>query len=75
MKMHYEKTIELHCTDTDKELIAEVDHFKEKIHLDAYIANNRIRMKWNGKVYVGNSAGFEFTSDGPIMHFEKQGRV
>ena len=40
---------------------------RENESLDAYIATNKIKMKWNGKVYVGNAHGMEFTTSGPIF--------
>ena len=52
----------------------EVDNVREKDSLNAFIANTKIHMKWNGKIYVGNMAGMEFTTPGPKQHMTKQGR-
>ena len=38
---------------------------KPKVSFDAYIAKQRIKMKWNGKIYVGKVGNMEFTSYGP----------
>jgi len=42
--------------------------------LDAFIASNKIHMRWNGKVYVGNTLGMEFTTAGPKEFKIKEGR-
>jgi hypothetical protein len=52
---------------------AEVDNFREGKHFDAFIATNKIPMKWNGKIYVGNMHGMEFTSPGPSLKHIKEG--
>lgn len=61
-------------TRSEVSVEAEVDNFKEQKHFDAFVATNKIPMKWNGKVYVGNMAGMEFTSDGPTINIMKEGR-
>ena len=33
--------------------------------LDAFLANQKIHMRWNGRIYVGNAHGMEFTTPGP----------
>lgn len=53
---------------------AEVDNFREHISFNAFLATNKIPMKWNGKVYVGNAHGMEFTSEGPSVRYIKEGR-
>lgn len=70
----YENTCEVHCTDNDKTVIADVMNFREKDGLTVVIATNKIVMKYNGKVYVGNLMGMEFTSLGPKFYDIKQGR-
>ena len=52
-------------TGNDAEANAEVDNFKEGKSFDAYLATNKIPMRWNGRVYVGNAHGMEFTTPGP----------
>ena len=64
-KIYYQNTCNITSTRTDVSVEAECDNVKEKVSFDAYIASNKIRMKWNGKVYVGNMSGMEFTSAGP----------
>jgi hypothetical protein len=61
----YEKTAMLTNTRSEVAVEAEVDNMRENESLDAYIATNKIKMKWNGKVYVGNAHGMEFTTPGP----------
>lgn len=53
---------------------AEVDNFKEGKSFDAFLATNKISMRWNGKIYVGNAHGMEFTSAGPEVRYIKEGR-
>jgi len=38
------------------------------------MVGNKVRMQWNGKVYVGNKMGLEFTTPGPKVYEVKQGR-
>ena len=61
----YTKHENLLQTNTTVE--AECDNMKEKDSFDLWIANSKIKMRWNGKVYVGNMSGMEFTSYGPDM--------
>ena len=61
-------------TRNDQSVEAEVDNIREHESLDAFIANTKIHMRWNGKTYVGNMAGMEFTTPGPTQHKTKQGR-
>lgn len=68
MEVHFDNKVML--TNTRNEMVAEaeIDNFKEGVEFDAYLATNRIRMRWTGKVYVGNAHGMEFTSSGPVAH-------
>ena len=62
----YEKTAMLINTRNEQAVECEVDNIRAKESLDAFIAGNKIHMRWNGKVYVGNAHGMEFTSSGPV---------
>ena len=62
----YEKTAMLINTRNEQSVECEVDNISAKESLDAFIAGNKIHMRWNGKVYVGNAHGMEFTSSGPV---------
>ena len=42
--------------------------------MNVFMATNKIHMKYNGKVYVGNAFGYEFTTPGPESHNIKEGR-
>ena len=65
----YSKTAVLVNTRTEQGVDVEVDNVREEESLNAYVANQKIHMKWNGKVYVGNAHGMEFTTVGPkILH-------
>lgn len=66
MNTIYEKTAILINTRNDQEVECEVDNVRAKESLDAFIAGNKIHMRWNGRIYVGNAHGMEFTSSGPV---------
>jgi len=74
MKTVYDKTATLTSTRNEQSAEAEIDNFREGVSFDAYLATNKIPMRWNGKVYVGNAHGMEFTSEGPRIHTLKEGR-
>jgi hypothetical protein len=57
--------VEITCTDNGNVVTAEIDNFRFEDSLEAFIATNKIHMKWNGSVYVGNAFGMEFTTNGP----------
>jgi hypothetical protein len=38
------------------------------------MAGNKIKMMWNGRVFVGNAFGFEFTTPGPREYKVNPGR-
>lgn len=65
MPTEYDKTCTITCTDNDRKIEAEVDRFEKNKFVDVYMAQNKIKMIWNGKVYVGNKMGLEFTTPGP----------
>ena len=64
MNTMFESTTMLKNTRTDVQVEAEVDNVKNESFV-AYLAQQKIYMKWNGRTYVGNAHGMEFTSDGP----------
>jgi len=74
MRTVYENKATLTNTRSEVAVEAEVDSFREGVGFDAFIATNKIKMKWNGKVYVGNAHGMEFTSQGPASFTVKEGR-
>jgi hypothetical protein len=61
-------------TRSDVSVESEVDNFREGKSFDAFIATNKIKMNWNGRIYVGNAHGMEFTSEGPKVRYIKEGR-
>lgn len=64
-RIEYEKTAMIVNTRNDQAVEAEVDDIRVNESLNAFIANNKIHMKWNGRTYVGNAHGMEFTTQGP----------
>lgn len=73
-RTEYEKKVMLTNTKSDVSVEADIDNFREGQRFDAFVATNKIPMKWNGKVYVGNMAGMEFISSGPHVYRINQGR-
>ena len=72
--MPFEKTALVTNTRNEQSVEAEVDNIRVNESLDAFIATNKIHMRWNGKVYVGNAHGMEFTTPGPKIFKVNQGR-
>tara|TARA_B100000886_G_scaffold339384_1_gene304706 strand:- start:3079 stop:3306 length:228 start_codon:yes stop_codon:yes gene_type:complete len=70
----HDNKCQITCTDNDMVNEAEVDRFEEKKFVEVFIAQNRIKLLWNGSVYVGNKSGLEFTTKGPAIYEVKQGR-
>lgn len=63
----FETTAVLTNTRTDVTINAEVGEMREKDSFNAYLAGNKVRMNWTGKLYVGNAHGMELTSPGPKL--------
>ena len=74
MDSYYGKTAMLMNTRNEQEVECEVDNVRTNESLDAFIANTKIHLRWNGKVYVGNALGMEFTTAGPKEFNTKKGR-
>ena len=79
MDSYFGKTAVLKNTRNDQEVECEVDNIKRtnkgvNESLDAFVVNNKIHMNWNGRVYVGNAHGMEFTTDGPKQFNTNKGR-
>ena len=73
MRTIIDKTAMLTNTRSEVSVEAEVDNFREGKSFDAFLATNKIPMRWNGRVYVGNAHGMEFTSIGPNVRYIKEG--
>tara|TARA_B100000780_G_scaffold114398_1_gene80167 strand:+ start:1329 stop:1562 length:234 start_codon:yes stop_codon:yes gene_type:complete len=71
---YFGKTAMLMNTRNENEVECEVDNVRVNESLDAFVAANKIHMRWNGKVYVGNALGMEFTTIGPVEYNTKKGR-
>ena len=70
----FDNKVMLVNTNTGAEAEAEADNVKENQSFDAYLANQKITLKWNGRTYVGNAFGMEFTSNGPKKINKLKGR-
>ena len=64
-KILFENTAILINTRNEQEVECEVDNVRANESLDAFVANTKIHLRWNGKTYVGNALGMEFTTSGP----------
>ena len=49
MNNQYDNKCKITCTDNDIVNEAEVDRFEEKKFVDVFIAQNRIKLLWNGR--------------------------
>ena len=74
MRTIYENKATLVNTRSEVAVEAEIDNFREGKSFEAFVATNKIIMKWNGRTYVGNAHGMEFTSKGPTSYTIKEGR-
>jgi len=74
MRTIVENKATLTNTRSEVSVEAEIDNFQEGKSFDAFLATNKIPMKWNGKIFVGNAHGMEFTSQGPQVRYIKGGR-
>lgn len=61
-------------TSNDQSVEVECDNFREGQSFDAFVATNKIVMRWNGNTFVGNAHGMEFTSNGPEVRQIREGR-
>jgi len=73
MKEVFDNKCQVTCTNNDKIVEAEVDNFRDKESMNVFMATNKIHMKYNGRVYVGNAFGYEFTTPGPGSYKVKDG--
>ena len=76
MRIEYDKTCTLLCTDNDKTAVGEVLNFRLNDGLTAFVAGNKIIMKYNKRhdIYIGSLMGMEFTTKGPKYYEIQQGR-
>ena len=74
MDSYFGKTAVLKNTRNEQEVECEVDNVRVNESLDAFVVNNKIHMNWNGRVYVGNAHGMEFTTTGPKEFNTKKGK-
>ena len=63
----YDNVAMLTNTRNDQQVECEVDNVQESKSLNAFVAGNKIHMRWNGKIFVGNAHGMEFTTPGPAQ--------
>ena len=73
----YSTTAELTNTRTDVTIEAEVADLREEESLNAFIAGEKVHMKWTGRIYVGNVHGMELITTGPklIRSVNTKGRM
>lgn len=75
MRTIVDNTVILTNTSNEQSVEAECDNFREGQSFDAFVATNKIVMRWNGKIFVGNAHGMEFTSNGPEVRQIREGRI
>ena len=68
---YYEDTCRLHNTDKGRDVIADILDFYPQKHLIVSIQKvAKVTLKYNRyqDIYIGSSAGLEFTSKGPNLN-------
>jgi len=54
---------------------AVVDQFVYEVALDVILNKSvKLKLKWNGKIYEGRSAGIDMESSGPTVSYTQTGR-
>lgn len=77
VKKTYADVVELHCTDKNENVSAEILEFRQGILLSVSIQRKiKMILKFNqrGNNYVGSMAGLEFTTLGPKETITYEGR-
>ncbi len=64
---YYEDRVEVNCTDTGVDVMADVIMFNPNSTLSVAVQGMKILLNYNAQhgVYIGSSAGLEFQSKGP----------
>ena len=68
------KTIKVHCTDKDQTLEADLFGYQREKFIDVVLNTVRVKLVFNGRLYVGSMAGLEFTARDPDVIVIKDGR-
>lgn len=64
----FNDTCKITCVDNGRIVDADILDFKEKKILIVSLNKSvKLTLKWNGKVYEGNSVGLTFTTNGPTI--------
>lgn len=77
VKKTYADTVDLHCTDKNEIVPAEILEFRPGILISVSIQRKiKMILKFNhrGNNYVGSMAGLEFTTSGPKETITYEGR-
>jgi hypothetical protein len=77
VKKTYADTVDLHCTDKNETINAEILEFRPNMLISVSIQRKiKMILKYNqrGNNYVGSMAGLEFTTPGPKETIVYEGR-
>ena len=75
MRIEYEQTCPIKCTNNGVSIEAEVLNFQDgKVLTVSLNRSARLTLNFNGQVYVGRSSNMEFTTDGPKSVTYRDGR-
>jgi hypothetical protein len=77
VKKTYADTVDLHCTDKNETVTAEILEFRPNILISVSIQRKiKMMLKFNPRSnnYVGSMAGLEFTTAGPKETITYEGR-
>lgn len=73
-KEYLPEKVTITCTDNDMQKEAYLDKYDEGKFMEVIVNTVRLRLVWNGKLYIGNMTGLEFTAQEPAKTIIRQGR-
>lgn len=74
--LRYGDTCQVKMSKTGKTVEAVVAQFVHEVALDVILNKSvKLKMKWNGKVYEGYTAGMDIESNGPTVTKTQTGNI
>lgn len=68
-------TCQVKMSKTGKTVEAVVDQFVKEVALDVILNKSvKLKLRWNGRVYEGYTAGMDIESNGPTVFNVQNGR-
>lgn len=73
--MRHSDTCQVKMSKTGKTVEAVVDQFVYEVALDVILNKSvKLKLRWNGRVYEGYTAGMDIESNGPTISYTQTGR-